>query len=83
MLMELQELLGHCTQVYQSNRQGFQELQGHLMQYGYHGPATARQPADPVNLAASGVSVCARTCAYLSINARRVFIRAILPGVRA
>jgi hypothetical protein len=31
----LQELLGHCTALYQSSSQGIQHLESHLEQYGF------------------------------------------------
>lgn len=45
-----QELLGHCSQLYQSNLAGMQQLQAHLSQYGYQSPGPLRQPQDPLSL---------------------------------
>lgn len=50
-----QELLGHCSQLYQSNRAGMQCLQAHLQQYGYH-PQALQQPSNPLTLVQSAAS---------------------------
>lgn len=54
--ISLEELLGHCHEVYQSNRQGITALERHLQQYGYSAdPAPEVEPTDPF-MSASAIS---------------------------
>uniref|UniRef100_A0A7S3QPH3 Spindle and kinetochore-associated protein 3 n=2 Tax=Dunaliella tertiolecta TaxID=3047 RepID=A0A7S3QPH3_DUNTE len=54
----MEELLGHCSQLYQSNRAGMQKLQSHLAQYGYQSPGPLQHPQNPLSLV-HPASVCA------------------------
>jgi hypothetical protein len=44
----LQELLGHCTGMYDSNRQGILRLEAHLKQYGYANQQGLQHPENPL-----------------------------------
>ncbi|KAF5838383.1 hypothetical protein DUNSADRAFT_2919 [Dunaliella salina] len=46
----MEELVGHCSQLYQSNRTGMQKLQAHLAQYGYQSPGPLQHPQNPLSL---------------------------------
>ncbi|GFH09955.1 uncharacterized protein HaLaN_05188 [Haematococcus lacustris] len=52
--ISFEELLGHCTGLYQSNHQGLLQLQQHLQQYGYHPHGPLQQPRDPLTLLCTG-----------------------------
>lgn len=57
----LQELIGHCTAVYNSNRTATLALEQHLSQYGYQRPEeTVQEPENPEKLMqdAGGWLVC-------------------------
>jgi hypothetical protein len=44
----LQELLGHCTGMYDSNRAGILRLEAHLKQYGYTSQQGLQHPENPL-----------------------------------
>lgn len=46
----MQELLGHCMSVYQSNHAAVQQLETHLKQYGYQSQGQLLAPEDPMLL---------------------------------
>jgi hypothetical protein len=52
-----QELLGHCVELYHSNRDGMTALVAHLERYGYQQPVSARrEPDDPCSTALAAAS---------------------------
>ena len=52
----LQELLGHCLELYQENRQQIAGLEEHLKEYGYDAQHSLASPADPLaDVPAGGV----------------------------
>ena len=55
--MSAQELLGHCVELFQSNREGVTALVAHLERYGYQAPPGARrEPEDPCASASAPAS---------------------------
>jgi hypothetical protein len=77
--ISLEELLGHCHEVYQSNRQGAAALERHLQQYGYSAePAPEVEPGDAFSALAPG---CAGDGHASGAGAARR--RLLLPHARA
>lgn len=59
----LQELLGHCLELYQENRQQIAGLEGHLKEYGYDAQHNLASPADPLAaLPAGGTMLGFKLC---------------------
>ena len=58
----LQELLGHCLELYQENRQQIARLEGHLEEYGYDAHHNLASPADPLADVPAGVAMLCKLC---------------------
>ncbi|KIZ05362.1 hypothetical protein MNEG_2595 [Monoraphidium neglectum] len=55
--VSFEELLGHCVELYHSNRDGMTALVAHLERYGYQQPVSARrEPDDPCSTALAAAS---------------------------
>ena len=53
--ISFEELMGHCVELYQNNRQGALALVAHLERYGYQQPAGVQpEPEDPCSSAQGG-----------------------------
>ena len=59
----LQELLGHCLELYQENRQQIAGLEEHLKEYGYDAQHSLASPADPLaDVPAGGALLFFKLC---------------------
>ena len=49
-MASLQEICGHCLQLFQENQARISHLESYLEQYGYHAQAGSSMPLDPLEL---------------------------------